>query len=141
MPGKVLLSRVPRHFVKTITFDGTTGNGEIGTVAIATVTGRVLLSDLVAFCKTTLVGAGTLELGVTGNTAGLIAQIADATTLAENEFWNDATPTGVRAATPIVDKAVAGDIFLTVGSADITAGVIEISGLWLPMSTDGNLAA
>ena len=139
MPSKPLLSRVPKHFVKTITFDGGAGSGAVGTVAVGTVTGRILLQHLAAFCSTDLAGASaTIELGVAGNTAELIAQ-ATATNLDANEFWSAATPeTG--AAPALVDKLVALNIILTVGTANVTAGVIEISGFWLPLSVDGNLA-
>lgn len=140
MSALPLLTRIPNRAVKTVTFDGGAGSGAVGTVAVGTVTGRILITHLSAFCSTTLVGAGTLALGVTGNTAGLIAEIADATDLAANDFWIDATPAEVRAATAILDKLVSGNIFLTVGSTDITAGVVEFSMLWLPMSADGNLA-
>lgn len=140
--GKNLLSRVPNHFVKTITFDGTAGNGATGTVAIATVTGRILITYLSAHCSTTIVTTanGEIELGVASNTAELIAQIADAGDLIATEYWNDATPTQVNAADAIVDKLVAANIILTVSTSPMTAGVIEFSMFWLPLSVDGNLA-
>jgi len=140
MPAHNLLSRVPRHLAKTVTFDGTTW-GDIATAdTIATCTGRVLLLHLSAYCSTTLVGASaTIELGVAGNTAGLIAQTTAANLIA-TEFWNDATPTDVLTAAAIVDKLVASNIILTTATAAVTAGVIEFSMLWLPMSVNGNLA-
>ena len=139
MPAHNLLSRVPRHFIKTVTFT-TTGDGAVGSVTLGTVTGRILVTHLSAYCSTTLVGAATLELGVAGNTAGLIAQIADATDLVATEFWNDATPTDVLTAAAIVDKLVGSDILIKVASTTISAGVIEFSMLWLPMSSVGNIA-
>lgn len=131
-------NRVPRKFIKTVTFDGTAGAGTVGTVAVGTVTGSILFTHLTARVKTSLVGAATIEMGVAGNTAALIAQ-STATDLDANEFWQDATPeSGVSSA--IVDKAVKGNLILTVGSDDITAGVIEIVGYWLPLSDDGALS-
>src|SRR5687768_13777771 len=71
-------------------------DGSKATMKIFDVVGDVLVR-IFGVCTTTLVGAGTIEVGVAGNTAGLIAQIADATNLAANEIWNDATPTEVGA--------------------------------------------
>ncbi len=142
MPGNTLLTRVPRHFRRRITFTGAAGLGAVGTVAIATVTGEVLITHLTARCVTTIVTttAGEIELGVASNTAELIAQIADAGDLIATEYWNDATPTQVNASDAIVDKVVAANIILTVGTSPMTAGVIDFSMFWLPLSADGNLA-
>lgn len=131
--------RIPKKFVKTVTFDGAAGSGAIGTVAIATVTGSVLFTHLSARCKTLLDGANaTVELGVAGNTAALIAQ-STGTDIDAGEFWQDTSPElGVSPA--IVDKCVAGDIILTVGTAAVSSGVLEIVGYWLPISEDGNVA-
>lgn len=131
-------ARVPRKFIKTITFTGAAGLGAQGTVAIATVVGSVLLTHLTARCKTLLAGASaTVELGVAGNTEALIAQ-STATDIDAGEFWQDTSPeAGVSPA--IVDKAVTGNIILTVGTADVTSGVLEIVGYWLPLSDDGAL--
>lgn len=141
MPASNIITNVQKNFVKTITFTAT-GNGALGTVTIGTVTGRILLTHLQAYCSTGLTsgGAPTLELGVAGNTAGLIAQIADATDLIATEYWNDATPTDVLASDAIINKLVASDVILTVGTATITAGVIEFAAMWSPLSVDGNLA-
>jgi hypothetical protein len=143
MPANNLITRVPRQLIKTVTFDGEAGSGASGeSITIGTVTGRVLLTHLSAYCSTSVITTlnGELELGVAGNTAGLIAQIADAGDLVATEFWNDATPTDVLTAAAIVDKLVASDILLKVTTSPMTAGVIEFSMLWVPMSVDGNLA-
>lgn len=139
MPGLPLISRVPNHFVKTVTFDGSAFGDQSATPdTIATVTGRVLITHLSAYCTTLLAGASaTIELGVAGNTAELIAQTT-ATDLDADEVWRSATP-DVGAGPPITDYIVGKDIILTVGTADVTAGVLEISFLWLPMSLDGNV--
>ncbi len=141
MPGLALLSRVPKHFENTITFTGAANLGAVGTVPIATVTGRDLIHHLSAFCSTTMVTttAGEIELGVASNTAELIAQIADAGDLIATEFWVDATPTKINADNAIVDKVVAANIILTVGTSPMTAGVIEFVFYWSPLSLDGSL--
>ena len=107
-------------------------------MAVATVTGSVLLTHLTARCNVDLAGASaTIEMGVAGNTAALIAQTT-ATQIDDGEFWQDTSPElGVSPA--ITDKAVEGNIILTVGTADITAGELEIVGYWLPLSNDGKM--
>ena len=138
MPGLPLVSRAPHHFVKTITFDGTTF-GDVGTDTIATVTGRVLLLHQSAWCTTDLAGAtATVELGTAGNTAELIAQTT-ATDIDAGDLWRSATP-DVGAGPAIVNNVVGANIILTTATAAVTAGVIEFAFYWLPLSTNGNLA-
>lgn len=139
MATKTLIERVPRHFLKTVTFTGASGAGAVGTVAIATVTGRVLFEHLTAYCTTLLAGAtATIELGTANNTAALIAQTT-ATDLDTDEYWHDATPEA-EVGDAITNKTVGKNIIITVGTAAVSSGVIEISGLWLPMSSDGQVA-
>jgi len=145
--GRVIHSPLPFHAIKTMTFAGGTLNdpGDIdGThnpATLFTVTGDVLVM-LVAVCKDTLVGAATLEVGVTGATASLLAQIANATALAVNEGYVDATPTLAEAFT-LAHHVIGGglDIIQTLASANITAGEIDYHCYWLPLSEDGNVVA
>lgn len=110
------------------------------------VTGTVLLK-IFGVCKATLVGAGTIEVGMAGNTAGLIAQIANATDLAIGEFWNDATPTELAVG---LFASVLGPYLVTadgtpttidekVAGTDITAGGLYYVCLWRPITPDGNV--
>lgn len=128
---------LPHRFYKTITFDAAAGSGGVGTVAIASVTGGVCIHRMSVFCSTLLTGAGTIEMGTANNTAGLIAQTTG-TALDAEEFWQDATPE-VEISPAIVDQLVSANIILTVGSATITAGVIQICIDWTPVTTDGSL--
>ena len=116
--------------------------GAQGAFTIFTITGDVLL-QVFGICDVALTsgGAATIELGVTGNTAALIAQ-ATATELILDEIWHDATPTATVEQIDI-DGArmfvVAGgrDAIFTIGAADLTAGDIDFYGLWRPLSADG----
>src|SRR3990172_11877847 len=74
-------------------YNFTDDTGAAGSYTIFTITGDVLLR-VFGVCKEALTsgGAATIELGVSGNTAALIAQ-ATATALILNEIWHDATPT------------------------------------------------
>ncbi|MGH9932602.1 MAG: hypothetical protein ACREA9_25645 [Pyrinomonadaceae bacterium] len=132
--------RIPKRFKKTITFAGGSGTGAVGTVAVGTVTGSILFTHLTARCTTLLAssGGGTLELGTANNTAGLIP-LTTATDIDADEFWQDTTPE-VKISPAILNQAVCANIIATVATGDITAGVIEIIGYWLPLSDDGNLA-
>lgn len=104
---------------------------------IFNVTGDVIIKGIWGVCNTDLVGAATLEVGVTGNTAALIAQVADATTIDDGDILVDAT-----AAVGV--EAVAGsgaffalndgvDIIETIGTTNITAGQIDYYIVWAPV--------
>lgn len=129
---------LPHRFLKTITFDGAASNGAVGTVAIASVTGGVIIHRMTAFCSTLLAGdTATIELGTANNTAGLIAQTT-ATNIDAEEFWQDTTPE-TEISPVVTNQAVSANLILTVGTATITAGVIQFCIEWSPATTDGSL--
>lgn len=110
-----------------------------------TVTGDVMVR-MFGICQTALTSGGsiTVEVGVSGNTAALIAQLADAKTLIANEIWVDATPTTTLEAVPAGVSAgfiIANgqDIILT-PSGTFTAGVIDFHCSWKPLSVDGKVS-
>lgn len=137
MPGDPLPRRVPKLFRKTVTFDAGTGSGAVGTVAIATVTGGVLITHGAVRCTTALTGSGVVEMGTADNTDGLISQTTG-TDIDANEFWQDATPE-VKISPAITNQCVCANIIITVSGATITAGVLEIVFYWVPLSSDGNM--
>ena len=136
--GLVTPQRIPK--VTVIPWNFATGtNGTAGAKTISSITGRVLLLEYGVYCKTGLAGASaTIELGITGETAGLIAQ-ATGTDLIAGEFWDDATPTS-KILGALTNKAIGSDILLTIATAALTAGELEFFFRWIPFSTDGNLA-
>ena len=125
---------------KAITYVvGTTG--ATGATTLFTVTGTVAVR-VFGVCGLTLVGAATLEVGITGATAIILAQIANATTLATDEIYTDATPTTKVEALP--SQLIIGngqDIIQTIGSTALTAGQLTYYCLWTPISADGNVVA
>lgn len=134
-----LIQRLPRKFIKTITFVNGAGTGAIGTVALFTVVGSIFIERLTARCLTSLAGAtATVEVGVAGNTAGLIA-LTTGTDIDDGDWWHDAGPE-VGIGTPILNRSVEGNIIITVATANLTAGAIEFEGFYYPISADGNLA-
>ena len=129
---------------KSVSFDGGVGSGQVGTVALFTVTGAVAFY-ITAICTETLVGAATIEVGTAGSTAGIIAQVADATALLTGEIWYDATPTTVldtiangRLGYIIGDGA---DIILTVGAANVTDGTIVFQVWYTPLTVGATVVA
>src|SRR3990167_8236426 len=87
-------TKIRRHVRKTIAFDGTAGNGAVGSVAVFTLTGRVMVIDWVAFCSESIVDAGggtpaTLDFGVSGNTSlfTFAAPLSPADGLLINHLW------------------------------------------------------
>ena len=135
---QVITSNEAFKLESTWTFvTGTTG--AVGAHTLFTVTGNVAV-QVFGICDTTLAGAATIEVGVAGNTAGIIAQMANATSLADGKTWVDATPAvGVEAmpSTFIVNDGA--DIILTIGSTAVTGGVVDIYCLFRPFSSDGDV--
>lgn len=116
---------------------GTTG--ATGVHTLFTVTGNVLVT-VFAVVDTDLTGAATIEAGVAGNTAVLLAQVADATGLDDGDVWvNDTVAVGgwvLPNPTLLNDGA---DIILTIGSTAVTAGVIDFYCLFRPLSSNANI--
>lgn len=126
----------------TVTFTGAAGAGAVGSVALFTVTGEVLVEKLVPICTTDLAGAtATIALGVTGSTALFIAATV-ATDIDTGEFWVDTAPdpNGVAVPAALKDVAITDNIIATVAVANITGGVLRFDVLWRPLSSDGNVA-
>jgi hypothetical protein len=95
-------------------------------------------------CTTTLVGAGTIEVGITGNTALLLPQVADATTIAANDVWIDGTVAEVGGAllsnipaTTLITNGL--DIYEKVASTDVTAGNIYYVLFWKPVTPNATV--
>ena len=134
----------PPHVVrKTITFTGAANLGAIGAVPLFTVTGEVMVAFLVPYCTVLLAGAtATLSLGVTGGVADFVA-VTTATEIDADEFWTSTTPAANSIALPAALKEIliTDDIIGDVLTAAITAGAIELTCYWWPLSTDGKVEA
>jgi len=101
-----------------------------------TVTGDVAVKAVVGIVNVNVAGAGTLEVGVAGNTAALIAQVADTTTLDDGDVLVDGTESvGVEAIanTGMFIINDGADIIETLGSANLTAGQIDWYCIWAPL--------
>lgn len=143
---RVIPDGLPFFLNKRITFIGGTVDaigdvgGTLNPFTIFTVTGDVIV-QIFGVCVTNLAGAtATLEVGIPGDTAGLIQQTT-AENLDARGIWIDNTPGIVEA--PPTSKIIAQgfDIIGSVGTADITAGVVDFYCFWRPLSQDGLVAA
>ena len=139
-----------QHARSTIAFDGAAGNGAQGTVDVFSITGRVLVTKLTAFCTESLEGAtSTVVLGVANDINGFIAQTV-ATVMDINQWWGDATPdlgsvsiftvSSSGQAISLTNKAISEDIIITVATADCTNGTI-VFDVWYTQITDGGSLA
>ena len=137
---------IPLRCEKSVTFAGATTDawgddgGALDGGAVFIVTGTVRVR-MVPVCTVDLVGSTTLELGVPGLTAGLIAQIADASTIGVGEIWYGAdAPALITAITNAPEKIIPNglNIILTNGT-NITSGAITFFCAWYPISSDGNV--
>ena len=131
-------SRAP---TKTIAFDGTAGNGATGTVVVWTITGRVWIERVSAFCTETLVGAATLEFGSTTTTTELIAQIANATSLATNDWWTGSGSPASSGQAPAgaIDVYFSANPILTIAAANITDGTLVFDCWYSPLTAGASL--
>jgi len=106
---------------KSITYAaGTTG--ATGATTLFTVTGTVAVR-VFALCSSDLTsgGSATLEVGISGNTAALLAQTT-ATGIDSGEFWVDTGPATVEALPAI--QLVAANIIQTIGTTTVSGGVL-----------------
>jgi hypothetical protein len=137
---------VAQYRIARATYDFAVDGGAQGVYTMYTVTGDVYCT-IVSHCHSVSLdslGAATIELGIAGNTAALIAQTL-ATDLDVTETWQDATPEPNPGAiidlTRTFQLLEGADIIFTIGTADLTAGDIIFTCLWFPVTTDGNVIA
>lgn len=124
---------------KAITYVTAT-TGAVGATTLFTVTGVVAVRLFGVVSGTDLTGTGTLEAGIAGNTAALLAQTTG-TALDVGEIWVDTGPATVEALPALNILAAGTDITQTIAGSTIDAGTITYYCLWFPISTDGNLVS
>ncbi len=124
---------------KAITYSALT-TGATGATTLFTVTGVVFARVFAVVSGTDLTGSGTLEVGISGNTAGLVAQVA-ATALDVGEIWLDGTPATIKTLQGFSILAAGTDIIQTIATDTVTAGTLTFYCLWIPVSEDGNVVA
>jgi hypothetical protein len=112
-----------------------------------TVTGAVLarICGAVTTPVTSTSGTTTLEVGIVDNTALLAVQDAvDGTAFDSNFCWSKTTACDAPGA-ELSDEwvVIPGglDIILTISADDLTAGAMDFYCEWIPLSSNGNVAA
>lgn len=132
--------------IKTVAFDGTAGNGAVGTVAAFTVTGTVLCHFILVECTESLAEAAptaTITFG-TASAPTLPLGATNATAIDAGEFWtsDSAPPAGAVRIDAIGNWIIANESFIfTVGAQAINNGTLRTVVLWEPLSADGSLVA
>lgn len=123
---------------KAITY-ATATTGAIGVTTLFTVTGVVAMR-VFAVCGTDLTGAGaTIEIGIVGNTAAVIAQSVG-TTIDTGEIWYGTNPPTV-GVLPSVLVLSATNVIQTIATATVDAGQLTYYCLWAPISSNGSVVA
>ena len=122
---------------KAITFSALT-TGAVGATTLFTVTGVVAVRLFGVVSGADVTGSGTIEAGIVGNTASLLAQTTG-TSLDVGEIWVDTGPATVEALPALSILAAGTDIIQTIATDTLTAGTLTYYCLWFPISTDGNL--
>lgn len=136
-------ARITRLFNK-FTFTGLTGFGlQTAVCTFFTIGGpnaaggnAVIVHSIGGVTVTDLTGASsTLALGVTGGTS-LFIGATTCTTMDNDEVWASTTSTAGGLALPAatLNTLICDNIIGTIGTADITAGVLELFVSWSPAS-------
>lgn len=126
---------------KTVTFTAL-GDGAIGSIKLFEVTGSVAVVVL-GVCATDLTGTGaTVEVGITGSTALLVAQTTG-TDIDAGKMWRDNSPATNYAlnATNFPLMVISTDIYQKIGTHTVDSGLINYYCIWAPLSEDGNVVA
>ena len=124
----------------------TDDTGAQAAYVIFQVTGNVYLYGIFGVCNALLDsgGAATISLGIAGSTVSLIPSTV-ATVIDAGETWQDNAGTANPAAVILLAHsfvvAAGTDIILTVATANLTAGDLNIYAFWMPLSLDGALVA
>lgn len=128
------------HLVRrTLTFEGQTA----GAINLFMCQGTNVVR-IVCVCTASLsvTGAPTVEVGVSGASAAIIAQTT-ASLLAEGEIWHDNSPDATIEALSTMRDFISADsnsIALTIGGiTSIDEGELQFTCYWTPVSADGNV--
>lgn len=124
---------------KAITYSALT-TGATGATTLFTVTGTVGVRLFGVVSGTDITGSGTIEAGIAGNTAALLAQTTG-TALDVGEVWIDSTPATVELLPALSILTAGTDIIQTIATDTLTAGTLTYYCLWFPISSDGNVVA
>lgn len=121
---------------KAITYvAGTTG--AVGATTLFTVIGSVVVRVWAIESDTDITGTGTIEVGVSGNTAAILAQTAG-TQIDVGEIWVDTGPSTVEGL-PAMQILNGTNIIQTIASSTLDAGTLTFYCAWFPLSNNSSV--
>lgn len=124
---------------KAITFSALT-TGAVGATTLFTVTGTVGVRIFGVVSGTDVTGTGTIEAGISGNTAALLAQTTG-TALDVGEIWIDNAPATVELLPALSILTAGTDIIQTIAGSTLDSGTVTYYCMWFPISSDGDVVA
>lgn len=125
------------YLEKEVTFAAVT-TGAVATHTIATITGTVMIS-MIAVCSADVTGTGTIQVGPTSETDGIIATTTGST-IVDKEIWHDASPDKtIEAVSVMTPYIITEDIEYEIVTNTLTGGTVTFYIFWSPLSQDGNL--
>lgn len=126
--------RVPK-FAYVSTPDGSATAWTQAAHRLFTVTGLAYVR-VIGVVTETITGAATIEVGVAGATATIIAQLANASTLAANDIFGGRTTATAVPAVKMEDYTAVynTDIDVLIGSANVTNGAITFYCEYIPIN-------
>ena len=149
-------ANVPTTNIVTLTQVWTFAAGTTGAVAahtLFTITGRIFLDTIAAFCTTTLTSGGTpaITVGTASSVATLIpAPTGGAPGIVTNDWWATAVSpqlvanplTVVTGGTVVSSRnmVIGENIVLDIPTSTVTGGVLEFYVAYRPLSSNGALA-
>lgn len=140
---QALYNDTPLIVRKSVTFTAT-GLGAVGAHDLFVVTGDVKVK-VYAVCKvvTAIETGATVEVGIAGATAVIIAQTAGDAPDA-GEIWHDASPDAefeAESVAPFNIISDGNDIIMTIGTDTINSGQIDFYCEWKPLSLGATVVA
>lgn len=121
---------------KAITYSALT-TGATGATTLFTVSGLVAMRVFAVVSGVDLTGSGTLEIGIAGNTAALLAQV-NATALDVGEIWTDSVPSTVEAL-PALQLISGTNVIQTIATDTVTAGTLTFYCAWFPLTPSASV--
>lgn len=116
----------------------TANTGAVGTTTLFTITGVVAVRVFAVTGAIDLTGSGTIEVGIAGNTAAIIAQTA-ATAIDAGEIWYGTNPptVGVMPSQLILSGT---NIIQTIATNTVDSGSLTYYCLWSSVTSNGNVS-
>ena len=135
--NQVPLDKLGLIATKSITYVAAT-TGAVGATDLFKVTGTVAL-QIFGVCSVNIAGSGTIEVGIAGVTAGLIAQTTG-TDIYADKIWVDNAPAKIETL-PSHVVLTGQTIIQTIGTDTLTAGTITYYCCWTPVTSSASVVA